>query len=156
MPVASPSCLLCLHLRWWKLRCEERRRRKESRMCKLRNDEWEEGRHCSFSRVLHLHDSLTQYGWAEDRRWRREEERPGRLLQFRITNQASIDNDHGVNQCPIRGAFWSISIKISVSSSARKLNFECFFPEDIFSQYRLSKGDQVSKIKFINNLERND
>lgn len=66
---------------------------------------------CWFPLILHLSvQALTQYGWEEvKRRWQLEQ-----LLQFNITDKMSIDDDHDESQ---RGAFWSISIKISVSSA---------------------------------------
>lgn len=83
------------------------------------------------------------YGWAEE---------------FSITDEASIDDDYGVNQYPFRGAVWSISIKISMLSSVRKLSCKCLFPQEIFSQNSLSYtyDNQVSNAKFINSLERTD
>lgn len=56
---------------------------------------------CSFSLIF---QELAQYGWEEERRW------GGEIKRRRLGQMITI-----ANQCPLRGAIWSISINISES-----------------------------------------
>lgn len=107
--VSLPRLLyLPLRLEW--LRREERRRGKErNRGCVNRNEK-------TGVTALSIASFTVNPFWLRMDEQRREDEGSWRWDRGIFYSSASIDNDHVVNQCPIRGAFKSISLKISVST----------------------------------------